>query len=436
MNVEQIKSKFINELWTTLDANNDGVIDKNDKTEIKKQNSNSLSIYTKFENALGNVSITQIDYENACENAYNIDDIINNLKKKNALNGNRPVLGLDSTEISEQTYNVIEKRDSQDRLIYEREEDGTEHFYEYNDDGTEKSTIKYADGSVNITIRDKFGRAIYREDSDKKINITYDSDNNDACTHEISYSNGMKSTLKYDDNNDLQEFSSEFKSFNVVGKKCNNEYILHIHNKLTGKTQIYNFDNVAAEPSEKELFFEMLSEIPAEVLYDLAVENPKIYLPNYETERSCMGRDEKNGEYLRIDFHNMEPTQLLHEMGHILDHIYTENDNAYGSFSSNNADFINAFNIGIARFEAAGNKRHEEKWNSDEQKYEVLHSNGKAYCTFNEQEMFAECYHYIMTGDCMSKETIDKYFPEALELVRQYIDDIRNGKYGERNLIK
>ena len=263
MNVEQIKSKFINELWATLDANKDGVIDKNDKTEIKKHNSSSFSIYTKFENALGDVSITQIDYENACENAYNIDDIINNLKKKNTMNGNRPVLGLVSAEISEQTNNVSEKRDSQDRLIYEREEDGTEHFYKYNDDGTEKSTIKYADGSVNITIRDKFGRAIYREDSDKKIHITYDNDNNDACTHEISYSNGMKSTLKYDDNNDLQEFSSEFKGFDVVGKKCNNEYILHIHNKLTGKTQIYNFDNVAAEPSEKELFFEMLSEIPA-----------------------------------------------------------------------------------------------------------------------------------------------------------------------------
>ena len=212
MNVEQIKSKFINELWVTLDINKDGVIDNNDKTEIKKQNSNSFSIYTKFENALGDVSITQIDYENACENAYNIDDIINNLKKKNSINGNRSVLGLVSAEISELTDNVAEKRDSQDRLIYEREEDGTAHFYEYNDDGTEKSTIKYTDGSVNITIRDTFGRAIYREDSDKKINIIYDSNNSDACTQEVSYSNGMKSTLKYDDNNDLQEFSSEFKS--------------------------------------------------------------------------------------------------------------------------------------------------------------------------------------------------------------------------------
>ena len=421
MNIEQTKSKFINELWNTLDANNDGVFNNKDKCEIEKQNNSNLSIYTKFENELGDVSITKTDCESACENAYNIDDVIKNLKNKNILNENKPAIGLISADITEQTENnTVEKRDSQNRLIYERDEDGTEHFHEYNDDGTEKSTTKYTDGSINVTIRDKFGRAIYREDSDKKINIIYDNEDADACTQEISYSSGMKSTLKYNEENELVEFTSSYNGFVAKCSKQNFEYVLEVINTKTGDKQTFDFSsNVEGSFDEKYQLFNVLSEIGADILYDLATENPKIRVRDVE-DNGAYAATNDNGEYIVLDRDNsIDSVTFIHELGHIIDHTY--NSNKEEGFSSDNPDFQDAFNIGVSRFNADGNKQHKER-------------NTSTYCTWNTLEFFAECYEYIMTGNCASSNVITKYFPEALELTKQYIDDVRKGKYGKRNL--
>ena len=105
-------SNFFNKIWTQLDVNNDGSINNQDKTEMEAQNSENLSIYTKLENTLGNVNVSKNDYEEACEGVYDIDGVINNLKKKNVTNGAKQEMGLVSvTQVPTQEDNSNEEND-------------------------------------------------------------------------------------------------------------------------------------------------------------------------------------------------------------------------------------------------------------------------------------------------------------------------------------
>ena len=48
------------------------------------------------------------------------------------------------------------------------------------------------------------------------------------------------------------------------------------------------------------------------------------------------------------------------------------------------------------------------------------------YCTYTQEEMFAECYTLLILGNCKSKNVILKYFPECLECAKEIIKETRN----------
>ena len=170
-------------------------------------------------------------------------------------------------------------------------------------------------------------------------------------------------------------------------------------------------------------------KLPEQVLFDIIAENPKIVIS--KDVRSFMHFNE-DGEYICLDPSDLDDESTIsHEMGHVVDHVYKKDE--YG-FSSDNKEFVDSFNKGCRRYEAAGNIRHSEKWDEKHHSYSIVYEKEGDYCTFNQQEMFAECYQYITTGNCSSISTIKKYFPEMLNIVKHYISNIRSGKYGDRNI--
>lgn len=600
MGIENFNN-FFNKIWTQLDINKDGSINNQDKVAMEAQNSDNLSIYTKFANALGNVNVSKNDYEEACENAYNVDDVINNLKLKNSLNGKKQNFGLvpadltttqdDNMEILSEyndedgSYNVINiwrneqgriirkkdnngtllyeydengetintkqldnrnriiyesdkdgnetfieyegnyensrfniiKKNTEGKTIYEKDEDGIESFTEYNDDdsstitykfpngknviikndsnnrriyqlndgvetttiynddgssdtrvknpdGTERTekrdtqsrtvyelledgtetttsygddskdtTTKFSDGSFIRLKTDNNGREIYGREIDGTETTT--SYNQEGKTVYKNYSNGKTSTSKYNNEDKLEERTQVLNNYEIHSYKQNGDFFINVKNTNTGEEQLYTFDNVEVFDAEKEHWFELLSKASGEVIQEMIDENPKIYVREINDNRSYMSRDE-SGEMLVIDPDDDRDSLIPHEMGHIIDHTY---NGIYDvGFSSDNEEFTNAFNIGINRYEADGHVRHEEIWDEEQQKRVKIKGDENAYCTYNQHEMFAECYTYLTIGKTASTdiEIIKKYFPECLELVKQHLDNIRAGRSGDRNLKK
>ena len=84
---------FCLRLWEQLDLNTDGFINNSDK--IQAQNCNKdISIYLRIEESLGKTLITKHDFYIACNNANNVEDLINNLKKQNVTHNNKNAFGI------------------------------------------------------------------------------------------------------------------------------------------------------------------------------------------------------------------------------------------------------------------------------------------------------------------------------------------------------
>ena len=123
------------------------------------------------------------------------------------------------------------------------------------------------------------------------------------------------------------------------------------------------------------------------------------------------------------------PNSLVHELGHAVDYQGVNNINGKNNYSKVLSDqrFLRAYNIGLKRFIAAGNKKYDyddkSTWNHSRLANSVGISN---YCTANPKELWAEVYTALMTGSSNSSSTIKKYFPEALEVGKTILNETRN----------
>ena len=107
---------------------------------------------------------------------------------------------------------------------------------------------------------------------------------------------------------------------------------------------------------------------------------------------------------------------MVHETGHALA-CYSNKSYACSP------EFYNAFYIGLQRYLNDGNTQNVDKIINGE-RVNVSHG---SYCTTNSEECFAECYTLLMMGSAdTSGSVITKYFPECLELVKEFLTQIRN----------
>lgn len=195
-----------------------------------------------------------------------------------------------------------------------------------------------------------------------------------------------------------------------------------ITNKDTNETREVNLVTLLYEfksNEDRKEIVNTMQELPAEVLMDISAEQTSFMKLEGKTvldlgdgaECDAAAYYEPGEDKNAFKPNNNAPT-IVHEIGHSLDHNY---NNYYGENLSSVAQskyFPDIFNEELQEYLDTGNKKYDYKENTDI----------KTYATATEQEMFAECYTLLMTGDCNSKKTIEKYFPKTLSYVKQLVE--------------
>lgn len=196
-----------------------------------------------------------------------------------------------------------------------------------------------------------------------------------------------------------------------------------IKNKTTGaireiKPEIFS----EMSQTDKVKIWDTLQYIPAEALEDFAIEIKS--LQGHSGNEIYVSRRHINGEYVYWNENTIVNSKsiltVIHELGHAVDFNYY--DSKYSnSANSSNTKFNDIFNKEIGKYIQNGNKRF-----SKEEVDSYFDNNGNyAYCTYNEKEMFAECYSLLMLGYCNSKEAILTHFPECLAATKRLLNEIR-----------
>lgn len=205
-----------------------------------------------------------------------------------------------------------------------------------------------------------------------------------------------------------------------------NGTIMTITNKKTKQTRQINLDvllNAYPNARERATLIKQLQQLPGEVLMDIAIETDS-FVPLRDGEVVNVGnggRCQAAGYYSPSDdtihLNPNKPVQtLVHETGHSVDFNGRNNTSSV----LRDKEFKKVFNSEMQAYLSAGNQRYiyDPSGHSS--------SPGNLYATANEKEMFAECYTLLMTGNCNSKDVIERYFPRTLAYINQKIERIRN----------
>lgn len=212
-----------------------------------------------------------------------------------------------------------------------------------------------------------------------------------------------------------------------------NQYHIKITNKTKNYTKTLNLSNLLNGMNDKDkvIFMKKIQTLPGEVLEDLAIEVDRL--------ESSTGKDMhvkpsnpnfEAGGYFKSnnDSITTNESSLVHELGHAVD-FYNN-----GNVSSNNnnsrvlssPEFKEAFQIGLKRYIDAGNKQFDYNNSSTWTATPFMIFNLSNYCTANEKELWAELYTALTTGTCKSYNTIVTYFPEAIEVGKELLKDMRS----------
>ena len=217
--------------------------------------------------------------------------------------------------------------------------------------------------------------------------------------------------------NGTSQINNEFyqgDEYNVEFQRGN---IILLTNTQTG--QVYEIDlnkmveNLDGEGAKKWAI-ETLVSLPAEALLDMWIESTF-----YSHSASGTGGTFCGGTTVKLNNYNSQT--FVHETGHAL------SDWLGGDYDSTE-EFVNAFNIGLQRYLAAGYKQASYKYENGSYEFDT---NGN-YCTTNPAECFAETYSLLMLGYNISGSVLQTYFPECIELVKKYIKEVRNLDYDSR----
>ena len=75
-----------------------------------------------------------------------------------------------------------------------------------------------------------------------------------------------------------------------------------------------------------------------------------------------------------------------------------------------------------------------EEYDYDKGVYKHKSGSFENYATWDEMEMFAECYSLLMIGDCTSKNCILTYFPKTLAAAQKHLEYIRSQSPEKRHI--
>ena len=174
-----------------------------------------------------------------------------------------------------------------------------------------------------------------------------------------------------------------------------------------------------------------IQNLPAEVMIDISKEVSFNISDKLGERRSSFDSrfDEMDLGSKFNQGHSAEYT-LVHETGHALDYMgYVLSTSSV----TDDTNFMKAYNKELQAFIDAGNEKYEEEWHPLTRTYSPKSGKTENYVTWNEREMFAECYTLLMTGSCTCTNCILTYFPQTLKAAKHHLDYIRTQSDAKRH---
>ncbi len=252
---------------------------------------------------------------------------------------------------------------------------------------------------------------------------------------------------RHDFKNENSQVINKFHTGDVYTVDCKNEKMT-ITNTRTSKQRTLDLNELVKNIPQ---FFQVevkkyLSELPGEFLMDLSIETDSFkngQLTNIENMIMNISKDwsgfySPTSDTITLGGYDKEDEKfsglkgawsevIVHELGHALDNF---ND----KYLSNKCDeFKEAYKNGIDAFIKAGYVTCTDSNNYDP--YGYVRPEGTVctggisptsnYATANYQEMFAECYTYLMTGSCASASMLEDFFPDCLRIANEMIEQVR-----------
>ena len=174
-----------------------------------------------------------------------------------------------------------------------------------------------------------------------------------------------------------------------------------------------------------------IQNLPAEVIIDISKEVSFDISDDLGVYRSSFDQIfDKIDLGSKFDQADSAEYTLVHETGHALDYMgYVLNTSSV----ADDTNFMKAYNAELQAFIDAGNEKYEEEYHPLTRTYSPKSGKVENYVTWNEQEMFAECYSLLMTGSCSCTNCILTYFPKTLEAAKQHLDYIRSQSDAKRH---
>ena len=195
-----------------------------------------------------------------------------------------------------------------------------------------------------------------------------------------------------------------------------------IKNKTTGIERTLDLKSVFQKMStiDRAKMWGIIQTFPPEALEDLAIESSSVTA--HSGNEFILLSSNADGLYKpnidEIIFNASNAETCIHELGHAIDFNYKNNSN---TARTSNSDFSQIFEQEVSNYRAKGNQCFSKGENGNSQGNDGYYN----YCTFDEKEMFAECYTLLMLGDCDSKETILNHFPNCLKATENLLKEIR-----------
>ncbi len=221
----------------------------------------------------------------------------------------------------------------------------------------------------------------------------------------------------------VQTKNKYYKSDNIYDIQFGKLYEpIIIRNKTTGIETILDlrekFNNM--HNIDRSKLWGIIQSFPPEVLEDMAIETSNV-VGHIGNEFKL--KNEADGLYYtddsKIIFNASSLNTCIHELGHAIDYNYEKS--IYNKSRTSSNDFSKIFEQEINNYKAKGNQCFIKGENGNSTGLDGYYN----YCTFDEQEMFAECYTLLMLGTCNSKDTILKHFPNCLKATENLLNKIR-----------
>jgi len=245
----------------------------------------------------------------------------------------------------------------------------------------------------------------------------------------------LEKSMGYNDT--YMNLNSQVKNEYYTGVSCQvsrkGDYISVVHPDRPWETYSIDLAKLVENlPVEEGIRVKkMIQELPGEVLIDLAIElrnsslndgqsDENQYLDSSAKKKrgfSAAAWYSPNNDSITVgvDGDYDRSGTFVHELGHAVDF----NGGILNTASSESSKvFQNAFKKEMEVYLSKGNKIYDGNEN-------IRYGNGSSYATYNEQEMFAECYTLMMTGNCNSKQLILDYFPNTLKAVGTLLKEVR-----------